>query len=176
VTKPNEPAPEPTYSIVDLTTRAREGDRDSAQALIIRAFNALGGNEELEPALRDYLAEAFGDIAGGEDPAVALNLRRIPGRPGGENKDRDLCYAAAVQIVNELKKADQLGVHQRSDPIGLVTDFLSESNHRNCSYSTVEKAIGAHNADMRLLSLAELYPLAEQVLPDIRTAFTTKTQ
>lgn len=171
-----EPAAEPTYSIVDLTTRAREGDRDSAYALIIRAFNALGGNEELEPTLRDYLAEAFGDIAGGEDPAVALNLRRILGRPGGEKKDRGLCYAAAVQIVKELKKADQLGVHQRSDPIGLVADRLSESGHSNCSYSTVEKAIGTHHGVLSLLSQAERYTLAEHVFPDIRTAFTTKTE
>lgn len=177
---------------VDELIALAKSDVDCAKALVIRAYSALHGSEPLVPPLRRYLAEALFDIASGVDPASALNLKRGRGRPKGSTKDRDLCFAAAVQVVDRQKQAGLLGSHQESDPIGLVADMLNDPENSanepvmdkfhdpkdlaHDSYRTIEKAVGAYCRELSLLTDEELHLLAETVVPNIRTAFKPKAQ
>jgi len=61
--------------------QAEGGDRLAAKELLIKASKLLISGEPIPKDLASWLGKALGNIAEGEDPKSALNIKRPRGKP-----------------------------------------------------------------------------------------------
>ncbi|GEM_PF-2497024 len=77
--------------------KAKNGDIETAKFLARCASDCLVNDTQMPDSLRDYISECLSNVASGQDPIEALNIKQKPGPKPANNRNRDLKMAMAVR-------------------------------------------------------------------------------
>lgn len=112
-----------------LLTLVRKGDVKAGTAILENFVDTVFSGQEIDGNLLQYMAHCISDILDGEDPKIALNLKK-PAVSPSVDPDELIEIAVSIELYVRLYKASKVDA-----PVQLAIETVAEAVGK--SYDTV---------------------------------------